>query len=817
MPGSRSHNRIASLFFHAVLLAHLVASGVTSAFAAQAGLADRPRKTLTVVLDDNYPPYIFRDAAGQLQGVLKDRWALWEAHNGIRVDLQAMDWAKAQQVMQAGGADVIDTLFTNEKRKRIYDFSAPYADLDVLIFFHKNIGGIVDTASLQGFTVGVKDGDACIDYLHDHGIDQLEKYTSYELLVAGAAANKGRIFCIDKPPAIYFLTKLGVEGDFRHSAPLFTGQFHRAYLKGNAPLMKLVEDGFAKIPEAELKEIDKKWLGSSLAVPDARWQTYARNAAYVVLALFAVALMLLAWNHVLRRRVASRTAALTHTLDQLRISEERWKFALDGAQDAMWDFDAQTGEEHVSGRWPEMLGYAEGEMDTAYSAWEGSIHPDDRSQVLVRLQACLDGRVATYESEHRVRCKDGSWKWILVRGKVVARSAEGKALRMIGTRSDITERIRAGEERDRFASIIKSSLTEIYLVNFETLRFDYANDGALRNLGYSMDTLRTMSPFDIKPELTEAALHSSIELLVRREREVVVFETVHRRADGSIYPVEVHLQLTVFEGHPVLLSLVLDTTGRKETEKLRTAKEAAELASHVKTIFMASMSHELRTPLNSILGFAQLLEYEPTVIAAESVQKKVAHIRTAGKHLLAMVEDILDLSSIEAGKIALAMEPVEMLRLLQDCVALAELHAQRSKISFHYAHDDEGYWVSGDRKRLKQVLMNLLSNAIKYNRDSGAIHFSFSRDAERVMIAIQDTGLGLTQVQLDRLFEPFNRLGAESSATEGTGIGLVIVRQLVLAMSGTIEAKSEPGTGSTFTLTFLRSSQDAPSRQTLPA
>ncbi len=807
MPNSRLPQCLASRVFHAVLLALLMVSGVVSALAAPAGSGDPPRKTLTVVLDDNFPPYIFRDAGGQLQGILKDRWALWEARNGIRVDLQAMDWAKAQQVMKAGGADVIDTIFTTEARKKIYDFSAPYADIEVPIFFHKNIGGIVDAASLQGFTVGVKDGDACIDYLHEHGIDQLEKYTSYELLVAGAAAHQTRIFCMDKPPAIYLLTRLGVEGDFRYSAPLYIGQFHRAFLKGNVPLMRMVEDGFAKISEAELKAIDKKWLGSSLAAPDARWQTYARNAGYVVLALLAVALVLVIWNHVLRRRVAANTAALTHTLDQLRISEERWKFALDGAQDAVWDFDVQTGEEHVSNRWLEMLGYAEGEIKTSYRSWHDSIHPDDRPQVLARLQPCFDGTAATCESEHRVRCKDGSWKWILVRGKVVARSADGKALRMIGTRSDITERIRAGEERNRFASIIKSSLTEIYLVNFETLHFDYANDGALRNLGYSMDTLRTMTPFDIKPELTEARLHSIIESLVRHEKEVVVFETVHRRADGSIYPVEIHLQLAVFEGHPVLLSLVLDTTGRKETEKLRTAKEVAELASHTKTIFMASMSHELRTPLNSILGFAQLLEYEPVVIATESVQKKVMHIRTAGKHLLAMVEDILDLSGIEAGKVVLTMEPVEMLQLLHDCAALAELHAQRSKISFHYEHDGKGYWVTGDRKRLKQVLMNLLSNAIKYNRDSGAIHFSFSRDAERVTIAIQDTGFGLTGAQLDRLFEPFNRLGAESGATEGTGIGLVIVRQLVLAMNGTIDVASEPGAGSTFTLTFMRSAQ----------
>ena len=814
MPSSRFPSRVASRIWHLILpacMAVFLLAGMVrapAALAAPATGAGQAVQAITVVIDDSYPPYTFRDAAGQLQGIVKDHWALWETYNGIHVDLRAMDWAKAQQAVQAGSADVIDTMLITEPRRKIYDFSAPYADIEVPIYFHRNISGIVDAASLKGFTVGVKDGGACVDNLRAHGIDQLQKYPNFESLITAAAASKIRIFCIDKPPAEYMLTKLGIQDEFRYSAPLYTGQFHRAFRKGNTQLMRLVEDGFAKIPVAELKAIDRKWLGSALGRPGDWWVANARYVAYAVLALAVLAFALFFWNRSLSHRVATNTAELTCALEQLRISEERWKFALEGARDAVWDFDVITGEEHASARWSEILGYAEGEMDANYLAWKGSIHPDDCPLVLARLQDCLECRTATYESEHRVRCKDGSWKWILVRGKVVARGADGKALRMLGTRSDITDRVRASEERNRFASIVKRSLTEIYLIDFRTLRFDYANDGALRNLGYSMDSLRTMTLFEIKIGLTESALRSMIEPLVRREKEVIVFDSMHRRADGSVYPVEVHLQLTMFEDHPVLLSLVLDTTERKETEKLRTAKEAAELASHTKTVFLASMSHELRTPLNSILGFAQLLEYETAVRDNENVQKKVAHIRSAGKHLLAMVEDILDLSGIEAGRVALSIEPVEMLRLLRECTALAELQAHRSNIGFNYVHDSEAYWVQGDHKRLKQVLVNLLSNAIKYNRDGGAINFRFDSDADRVTVAIQDTGFGLTQTQLDKLFEPFNRLGAENGATEGTGIGLVIVKQLVLAMHGTIEVASEPNVGSTFTLSFVRSAGD---------
>ena len=300
-----------------------------AALAAPATGAGQAMQAITVFIDDSYPPYTFRDAAGQLQGIVKDHWALWETYNGIHVDLRAMDWAKAQQAVQAGSADVIDTMLITEPRRKIYDFSAPYADIEVPIYFHRNISGIVDAASLKGFTVGVKDGGACVDNLRAHGIDQLQKYPNFESLITAAAASKIRIFCIDKPPAEYMLTKLGIQDEFRYSAPLYTGQFHRAFRKGNTQLMRLVEGGFAKIPVAELKAIDRKWLGSALGRPGDWWVANARYVAYAVLALAVLAFALFFWNRSLSHRVATNTAELTRALEQLRISEERWKCALE--------------------------------------------------------------------------------------------------------------------------------------------------------------------------------------------------------------------------------------------------------------------------------------------------------------------------------------------------------------------------------------------------------------------------------------------------------------------------------------------------------
>ena len=504
----------------------------------------------------------------------------------------------------------------------------------------------------------------------------------------------------------------------------------------------------------------------------------------------------------------------------LQDSEKRWKFALEGAGDAVWDWNVETGEDYFSKRWPEILGYAEDEINPNYDDWENSIHPEDKPHVLARLRNCLSGATSTYLSEHRVRCKDQSWKWIMTRGMVVERDEAGMALRMIGTRSDINERkraeaaLRAGEERYR--SVV-GSIAEGVLVRDQHGNIVDCNASAERILGETLAQIKGRPSSAVARQLY--AEDGSV--LADHERiAAVVLRTGHPRTnfiegmqkpDGSMLWLSTSAQPLYDDTGKTIRGVVTtfaDITERRRTDELRLAKEAAELSSRTKSTFLSSMSHELRTPLNSILGFAQLLDYDPVVKAAEATQQRVRHILTAGRHLLAMVDDVLDLSRIEAGVLRLSFEPVEMERLIRECVALSLPDASRRNIGFEYHIEQDGSWVLGDRTRLRQVVANILSNAIKYNRIGGSVVIGLGGDAAQVRIDIHDTGAGLTALQIESLFQPFNRLGAENSATEGTGIGLVIVKQLVLAMNGSIEISSQlangTGNGSTFTLTFPR-------------
>lgn len=234
--------------------------------------------------------------------------------------------------------------------------------------------------------------------------------------------------------------------------------------------------------------------------------------------------------------------------------------------------------------------------------------------------------------------------------------------------------------------------------------------------------------------------------------------------------------------------------------ELVSAKEEAERANRAKSDFLSSMSHELRTPMNAVLGFGQLLESDTDEPLTESQAENVGQILHAGWHLLELINEVLDLAKVESGKIDLSIENVDPLEVLRECVDLIGSVAAGSGIQVSLdISSDKLHMVRADRTRLKQALLNLISNAIKYNRENGLVTISarYTSDA-KLRLCVTDTGVGLSEQQLQRLFQPFNRLGAERSGIEGTGIGLVITRQLVQLMGGSIGVESEPGQGSTF-------------------
>ncbi|WP_332853770.1 MASE4 domain-containing protein [Duganella sp. S19_KUP01_CR8] len=290
------------------------------------------------------------------------------------------------------------------------------------------------------------------------------------------------------------------------------------------------------------------------------------------------------------------------------------------------------------------------------------------------------------------------------------------------------------------------------------------------------------------------------ELAVDSERAFIrdgEVEGLHR--DGRQLPLE--LAMNDFEVHGVRQSVVVlaDIGERKQfVAELRRAQINAEQANQAKSTFLANMSHELRTPLNAILGFAQILAADKMPVTPEKRREFIQHILKAGKHLLVLINEVLDLAKVESGTLSLSVEAVELDEIMTSCQQMIGPLADKRDLRLRFVLDP-GMHVQADHTRLKQVLLNLLSNAVKYNRKGGLVSVTcVALSPERTRIAIQDGGEGLTQAQLAQLFQPFNRLGREASSEEGTGIGLVMTRRLVEMMGGTIGVSSTVGVGSVF-------------------
>jgi diguanylate cyclase (GGDEF)-like protein len=283
---------------------------------AQDPAAFTPPKKLVVTSDENYPPYLFRDSEGRLQGILKDKWDLWAARTGVAVELRGVKWVKAQDSVRSGEADVIDALVQTEARSRQYEFSRVPSTMEAHAYFHRSITGIHDAASMRGFTVAAKEGSACADWLRTHGVESIRKYPDSETLVVAAGQGEVRVFCMDAPTAEYFLFKHALDHEFRQSPVLYSAPFDWAVRRGQAALRDFVDAGFTRIRPTELAAIDARWRGNPLRLPISR--AYLYILAIVACVVLGFASLMLVWNRTLRRHVSGKTSELVQAAENLK-------------------------------------------------------------------------------------------------------------------------------------------------------------------------------------------------------------------------------------------------------------------------------------------------------------------------------------------------------------------------------------------------------------------------------------------------------------------------------------------------------------------
>ncbi|MCX6306396.1 MAG: PAS domain S-box protein [Bacteroidetes bacterium] len=485
----------------------------------------------------------------------------------------------------------------------------------------------------------------------------------------------------------------------------------------------------------------------------------------------------------------TRQKDLETLLDQTRRNYETFFNTID---DFLFVLDEQGNIIHTNETVLSRLGYS---MDELMSQSVLMVHPPERRDEAGRIVGEMLAGTADFCPVPLVNKSGGH---IPVETRVKPGFWDGKPV-IFGVSKDISK-IKLSEEKFSKAFHFNSALMAIS--DFEDGRYIDVNDTFLKTLGYNRNEVLSKTSAELEILADTGAREMIIEKL-KSNNSVKEIEIVVVKKNGS-HITGLFSADSVYIGKDLcLLTMMVDITERKQAEaEIIRARNEAEKANHAKSEFISRMSHELRTPMNSILGFAQLMGMGELI---PSHRKGVNHILNSGKHLLNLINEVLDISRIEAGRLTLALEHVQLNAIISEMVDVVHPYAMQRLQTLEF--DDSQaieFSVMADRQRLRQVLLNLINNAVKYNREGGSVIIKTALNpgvAPRlpmVRISIIDNGLGIKPEDIEKLFHPFERIGAEKTGTEGTGLGLTLVKELMEAMGGHTGVESIPGEGSTF-------------------
>ena len=537
-------------------------------------------------------------------------------------------------------------------------------------------------------------------------------------------------------------------------------------------------------------------------------------------------------------------------------SERRFRTLVEATPDLISLLDLEGTFLYASPGWERSLGFRQDEIVGRSLA--DVLHPDDLALAETLLARMIE-RGSHETLEVRLRSKGGGWVVVDGTGALIT-DEDGAPVAVVGISHDVTHRKQAedelrrsterlanlreidqallaarsldeiaaaavvgmhglvsarrisvaayDEERDEFVLLAASVEGELEPARRVAVPLSAIDAGALRDGADDVTgNLEDLSAHPAVRALVAQGYRSYVAVALRQAGELAGALVLADPGAGGCSPSELDVAHEVAEQLSVAISHAkaeqalrrlteeLEQRVRERTAEAEAARAAAERADAAKSEFLSRMSHELRTPLNAVLGFSQLMQLRG--IEGEHAES-VGHIVKAGRHLLALINEVLDLSQIEAGELPLVLEPVELRSMLAEALDLVRPLADSAGVTFPARAPRTASHVLADRRRLVQVVLNLLSNAVKYNRPGGSVTVSCRRRGARVRIAVSDTGRGIPEARLERLFEPFERLG--QTAGEGTGLGLAVAHGLVGAMGGALGVRSEAGVGSTFTV-----------------
>jgi len=582
-------------------------------------------------------------------------------------------------------------------------------------------------------------------------------------------------------------------------------------------------------------------LGCTVFLPEKSAILSFKKIFWPVILIYPIGTLLLG---ALMHRHA-KNALLQKTLDE---SEERWKFALEGSGDGVWDWNAITNEVFFSHQWKALLGFKDHEIGNNFNEWDSRLHPDDKERVNKDLNNFLNGKTNFYSVEHRLKCKDGTYKWIQARGKIITWTDDKKPKRIIGTHTDITERKKIEQDLKRsqqnFIDIAENLPDGVFIANKEG-KIVYTNKQMQKIVGYTANELLTMTGWDMTRPKDIPMLKERMKKRMAGQKHQKNYERALIRKDGTEVWTDFSTTTTIWLSEKLPMAIIRDITEKKENEeelikyrenlegtvKERT-KEVEDQASKLKEsqtallylledvneagerlkesnkqletvnkeieAFSYSVSHDLRAPLTRLSGFSSALEQ----LYANKLDEKGIHylnrIKASSHRMENLIDDMLMLSRISRHK--MKIDKVDISVVAQKICRILKKTEPDREVQLKI---EKSIILKGDAKLIHIMLENLLSNAWKFTRksESAIIEVGITNSDQQKVIFIRDNGAGFDMRYVEKVFLPFQRLHAEPDF-EGTGVGMATVQRIVNQHEGKIWVESEVDKGTTFYFQF---------------
>jgi PAS domain S-box-containing protein len=509
-----------------------------------------------------------------------------------------------------------------------------------------------------------------------------------------------------------------------------------------------------------------------------------------------------------RKYVLALVYDMTQTLEyrrKLKIKGKALEFALNGIVIT----DAQQEDNPIiyyNKAFQKLTGYTKEEIMGHNCRF---LQRKDRDQVGIKKirQAIKNGD--SCQVQVRNYKKDGSMFWNEVSVNPI-RASNGIITHFVGIQNDVSERVMAEQEINHLIKIFNDSLNEIYVFDAESLEFTHANFGAQKSIGYRMPELKSMKPYELMPEFNKTKFRKLIAPILSNSRKKVELETTYCRKDGSTYPVEIHLQSSSLENRTLIVAMVMDISDRKNytqklenkvserTEQLRQALIKEKELGELKTKFLSLVSHEFKTPLSAILTSATLIGKYPSEDQQQKRDKHIKSITSEVKHLSGILDDFLSVERLEQGKEIYTFTEFYLSKVVNEVVYSANMLLKAGQ-KIEYPLNIEEIRIFQDEKIVALTLTNLLHNAIKYSPENTTIFLEVEIMEDHIIFRVKDQGVGIPAGDQKHIFERYFR--AENVlTTQGTGIGLNIVKTHLESLGGSIEFESEENKGSAFTV-----------------